>query len=307
MIRSLERSIAVAACASLFACAPRANDGAAVAAETPPAVPSAPATPAAAAPPADPAAPTVPSAQAIAAAEESRVGSLRTLHARGVAELRWSDADGNHFEQGDADVRWCAGRGIAASISKFGDRYAWLGSDGTRWWRFELKSEPTNLVFGSLASGGSSRRVLDAQAASPRFLGIAPLRPLPGAAVALRDGLAWVELALDAPLQGAGTRCEAGFDPRSLEPRRVRLAWGDGAECSVEFGELLSVETAGAAPGAWPRIPRRLTAARAGEAVALSISLDSASADPEGADRPALYDLDLLRARFSPSHVEEAQ
>ncbi|MFM9097402.1 MAG: hypothetical protein ACKOQW_03790, partial [Phycisphaerales bacterium] len=92
-----------------------------------------------------------PDAAAIIARERARVGGLKHLWAKGVAELRWKDASGDHFEQGDLDLRWCAGRGLAASVSKFGDRHAWLGSDGVRWWRFSPKATPPALDVGEVA------------------------------------------------------------------------------------------------------------------------------------------------------------
>jgi hypothetical protein len=250
------------------------------------------------------AAPTV---DAITASEQARVGTLRFLHARGVAELRWTDEQGSHFEQGDADIRWCAGRGVAASISKFGDRHAWLGSDGTRWWRFELKTAPSRLVWGIIAASAPTQAAREAQVANPRFLGIAPLIPRAGAVVEVRDGLAWVELEHAGGEAVAGVRVEAGFAIGTLEPRSVRAQWNAGDSSRVDFGELMLVETAGVAQGAWPRIPRRLVAVREGGVTALSIAIDSARADAEAADRPTLYDMDGLRARFTPEMMEEAK
>ena len=247
----------------------------------------------------------VPTNEAIAASEQARVGALRVLHARGVAELRWNDEQGSHFEQGDADLRWCAGRGVAASISKFGDRHAWLGSDGARWWRFELKTAPSRLVWGTMAASAPTQSAREAQVANPRFLGIAPLLPRAGAVVDVRDGLVWVELEQAANESTAAVRVEGGFDPVTLAPRSVRAQWNAGDSSRVDFGELMLVETAGIAQGAWPRIPRRLVAVREGGVTALSIALDSARADAEAADRPALYDMDGLRARFTPETVEE--
>jgi hypothetical protein len=251
-----------------------------------------------------PAAPTV---TAIIASEQARVGTLRFLHARGIAELRWTDEQGSHFEQGDADIRWCAGRGVAASISKFGDRHAWLGSDGTRWWRFELKTAPSRLVWGMIAASAPTQAAREAQVANPRFLGIAPLIPRAGAVVEVRDGLAWVELEHAGGEAIAGVRVEAGFAIGTLEPRSVRAQWNAGDSSRVDFGELMLVETDGVAQGAWPRIPRRLVAVREGGVTALSIALDSARADAEAADRPTLYDMDGLRARFTPEIMEEAK
>lgn len=248
--------------------------------------------------------PGVPTAERIARSEASRAGALRFLHARGVAELRWRDAQGAHFDQGDLDLRWADGRGLAASISKFGDRLAWIGSDGAHWWRFELKSTPTRLVFGSLRGGIDRPRSLDALAAAPAFLGLRPLVPLEGARVVLREGLAWVEVSIGGP---GGDRAEAGFDPASFAPRALVLRLEDGAEVRAEFGELVAVRTDGVGEGAWPRVPRQVTARRDADGPSLSIAIDGAAADPAAADRPALYDLGELRARLAPETVEEAK
>lgn len=245
-----------------------------------------------------------PSADRIARSEASRAGTLRLLHARGVAELRWRDEQGAHFDQGDLDLRWADGRGLAASISKFGDRLAWIGSDGARWWRFELKSVPTRLVFGPLRGGADRPRSLDALAAAPAFLGLRPLVPVEGARVVLREGLAWVEVTIGA---SGGDRAEAGFDPASLEPRALLLRREDGVAVRADFGELVAVRTDGVAEGAWPRVPRQVAARRDAEGPALSIAIDGAAADAAAADRPALYDLEELRARLAPETVEEAK
>lgn len=246
----------------------------------------------------------VPSAGQIARSEAARAGALRLLHARGVAELRWRDAQGAHFDQGDLDLRWADGRGLAASVSKFGDRLAWLGSDGTRWWRFELKSAPTRLVFGPLRAAAGRPRSLDALAAAPAFLGLRPLSPVEGAQVFLREGLAWVEVSIG---PSGGDRAEAGFDPSSLAPRALVLRAEDGVEVRAEFGELVAVRTDGVGEGAWPRVPRQVVARRDADGPSLSISIDGAAADAAAADRPALYDLAELRARLAPETVEEAK
>ena len=195
----------------------------------------------------------VPDAAAIAARERGRVGGLTHLWAKGVAELRWTDDAGDHFEQGDLDLRWCAGRGLAASVSKFGDRHAWIGSDGVRWWRFSPKATPPALDVGEVApSPGRDWSQVDACSSQPALLGIAPLVPADGAVPEVRDGLAWIELSAVALPRREGERFEAAFDASTLEPRRCRLVDALGTErWSVEFVDFASVEQAGRrrAPG----------------------------------------------------------
>jgi hypothetical protein len=258
-------------------------------------------TPPAAAAPVGP----VPTEEAILRSEESRAGSLGWVHARGVAELRWRDASGDHFEQGDLDLRWCAGRGIAASISKFGDRHAWIGSDGVRWWRFAPKARPSTLDVGVLqAVPGADRSVPDECAVTPALLGMAPLRPRAGARVAIDGVLAWVELDPAGLPSTEGGRFEAGFDATSLEPRAVRMVDATGAVAwRVAYDDVRSIEVPGAAPGSWPRAPRRIEATRGEGGASLLLALGSISIDREAVDRAPLYDLEALRARFAPESV----
>jgi hypothetical protein len=261
------------------------------------------------APPRTADAPPLPTRDRIVASERARVGGLRVLHARGVAELRWSDAQGDHFEQGDADLRWCAGRGIAVSVSKLGDRHLWVGSDGARWWRFDLKSSPTRLVTGRVAGAGGDAAQggalhgLVRGVPGPRALGLLALEPSEGAVATERDGVAWFAI----PPEGA-VRAEAGFDPRTLSPVAVRMVAASGASLEVTFSETFGVDTAGAAPGAWPRIPRRVRLQASGvdgPPLSLQLALDVAVADAEAAGREVLYDLEALRERFMPESVEE--
>lgn len=256
-------------------------------------------------PPAGPGAPPAPDAAAILRAEEARAGALRWVHARGVAELRWRDAAGDHFEQGDLDLRWCAGRGIAASISKFGDRHAWIGSDGVRWWRFAPKARPSTLDVGVIEGApGAGRSVPDECAVTPALLGLAPLRPRAGAEARVEDALAWVELDPAGLPPVAGGRFEAAFDPASLEPRAVRMLDAAGrVEWRIAYGEVRSIEVAGSAPGAWPRIPRRMEAVRGEGGGSLLLAIGSVALDRDSVDRPALYDLEALRERFAPEAV----
>lgn len=263
-------------------------------------VPGAPGTSSAPSPEVElPAAVPVPGPERVRASEESRVGALRVLRARGVAEVRWRDASGDHFQQGDADLRWCDGRGIAVSVSKLGERFGWFGSDGIRWWRFDTKEAPSRVVVGTVAGVGGVGGV-----PSPRVLGLRALRPATEAAAVLRDGMAWFALEPE-----AGSRTEAAFDPRTLEPVAVRTVSASGAVLEAAFDGLFAVETDGVAPGAWPRIPRRvrLRVAGTGDGAAtdLILALDSAAADTEAADREGLYDLARLRDLLRPDVVEE--
>lgn len=260
----------------------------------------------AASPPAVPVpAARVPAAAEVVRAEEARAGTTRWVHARGIAELRWRDASGSHFEQGDLDLRWCPGRGIAASISKFGDRHAWIGSDGVRWWRFAPKASPGTLDVGVLSPpAGADRSLPDECSVNPALLGFAPLRPREGAAATVEDGLAWFELdAAGLPSLGRG-RAEAAFDPSTLEPREVRLVDDSGATMwRVSYGAFGPMRIPGTDLGSWPRVPTRVEAVRGEAGASLLLVFSSVESDRDAVDRPALYDLEQLRERFAPQAV----
>lgn len=267
---------------------------------------------------ADAAVPPRPSAEDIALAERHRVGGLRVLAARGVTEFRWRDDAGDHFEQGEADLRWCDGCGFAISVSKLGERYGWVGSDGRRWWQFFLKSERSLLRWGSMgvrAPEASPVPVVDRDRGwrelasgtpSPLLLGLRPMLPAAGAVAELRGGSIWVEL----QPEGAA-RAEAAFDPQTLAPRQVRISISGGPALQASFDGFVPVETVGIAQGAWPRVPRRVRVEASGvgrvETLALILSLDTARSDADAADRPLLYDLDALRERFKPQDVTEVR
>jgi hypothetical protein len=157
-------------------------------------------------------------------------------------------------------------------------------------------------------SPGRDWSQVDACSSNPALLGLAPLVPADGATAEVRDGLAWIELSPRAIPRRDGERFEAAFDPGSLEPRRCRLVDAYGTEqWSVEFVDLASVEQAGQAPGAWSRIPRRVVARRGDGTGSLLLVLDVRVADAAAVDRPELYDLGTLRARFAPEHVRTVE
>ena len=67
----------------------------------------------------------------------SRVDRIRQVYARGVIELWWTDDDGRHHEQGEADLWVDPPRRTALNISKLGQRFMWIGSDDARYWFFD--------------------------------------------------------------------------------------------------------------------------------------------------------------------------
>lgn len=253
-----------------------------------------------------------PTAQALGQAETQRVGALVRLHGRGTVQLTRCDEGSERMDQGDLDLRWHARMGLAAGVSKLGDRWAWIGSDLSDWWIFDLKGTPSTLQVGSLRDGNG--------ALAPAFTwlaGMQPLVPADGAqprwlspsehAEGGKDGAKLLRVAVAVP-EGAlpqGARLEADFDPRALEPAGVLLTLADGAQWRSTFNGWIMVETPGQPPGAWPRIPRRTQVVTGPKErwTSLQVGLDTARDDAAAVERAALYDLSELQIRFAPQEV----
>ncbi|MBL9140418.1 MAG: hypothetical protein JNK53_01010 [Phycisphaerae bacterium] len=254
-----------------------------------------------AAPPPMPSAPPGPTSADLTAAELARVGGLDRLHARGVIELRTNDETGEHFDQGDLDLRWSRTLGLAASLSKLGDRWVWIGADATQWWIFELKSKPTRLHTGMLTSARSGLAP-----AFPWLMGVRPLLPAPSAEPERTNDRCRVRVQLPPGVLPAGAALFADFDAKTSLPVATELTLPGGGVWRSSLTDWMSVETAGVAQGAWPRVPRRALATNGTDdrRTTVRVSLDTARADAEATDRPTLYDLAGLRERFAPQEVE---
>ena len=87
----------------------------------------------------------VPAYETLAAAHNDRVDRIREVYARGVIELWWTDDDGRHHEQGDADLWVAPPARTALHVSKLGHRFMWIGSDDDRVWLFDFRQDPTTL------------------------------------------------------------------------------------------------------------------------------------------------------------------
>lgn len=248
-----------------------------------------------------PAPAALPTAAQIAAAEAARVGHLERLYARGILEVRSKDDQGQHFDQGDLDLRWNRTLGLALSLSKLGDRWIWIGSDLSQWWIFELKSDPTRLRLGSLKGPRAGLA-----GAMPWLAGIRPLLPQEGAALQPVEGGVRVPLAVPAGALPEGATLVAEFSASTLLPMRTLLRLPNGVEWRMEMSDWGGVETEGVGPTAWPRVPKRVRGSSGGEDrwSNFSMALEVLRADAGSTDKPGLYDLARLKTSFAPQQVE---
>lgn len=244
--------------------------------------------------------PDVPPYAQLAAAHNERVGGLGDVAARGVIELRWTDDEGRHFEQGELDLWMTLPRRTAIFVSKLGERFIWIGADGTRAWFFDFRGGETVLS------------VSDADRAEGGAMGDVPM--LPSTVVALAGLRALPETS------GAEVEYDAArdafilTDPDATRPLRLFLDRATGlpvrAEIRLDAAMLASditldryerVRTRGRPPLAWPLFPTLIDLS--GDADELRVKLSVRSPSDEDV-RPDYFDLDWLTDRFAPVRVE---
>jgi len=205
-----------------------------------------------------------------AAQWNDRVGRLQQFYSRGVIELRWEDEQGSHFEQGDVDVWVDLPKRTALRISKAGEVLAWLGSDDSRYWFFDLLDEPTQLVVAS-HDEPVSIAMAGLQLDSATLLDVLGLRRLGDTGTVRADAETgkWI-----ARTQGAGAQLHMELDAQTGLPTRIEALDGAGGMRLVsELGRYERVEMRGVSSLNWPKLATRIVL------TAPQTSLDGRSGD----------------------------
>lgn len=255
---------------------------------------------------------------AIVAAHNARVARLETLESRASLELRYSDADGDHFDQCEADIFLAPGGRGALRATKVGNNLLWVGSDGTRGWIFRLEKQPTSLtVFEDIGAFAPGQRFAGDGSSEFSLLSPRAVRTIAG------FGLIPEGYALRALADGAGADIESRFEvvtPASAAadavlrfsktglPERVRIERRGGeAMLSAELGEYVAAQVESLAQGAWPQVPRRVVvtgvAAAGQKGAEARLYLDAPIAMAKRM-KPRFFALDELVAQLRPDSVE---
>ena len=255
----------------------------------------------------------------IVAAHNVRASRLETLESRASLELRYSDQDGDHFDQCEADIFLASGGRGALRATKVGNNILWVGSDGTRGWIFRLDSKPTRLTvfegIGALPPGqrlagdGAAEFSLLSPGAVRTIAGIAPiaegwqLRPIDGVAAAstIESRLELVS-ALSADTD-AVVRFTKGGLPESvrIEPRGAKPI------LLAALSEYVPAQVENLSQGAWPQVPRKIVVTGVASAGTKDsearLYLDAPIAMSKRM-RPRFFVLDELVGQLRPDAVE---
>ena len=238
-----------------------------------------------------------------------RAGLLQQLHGYGVIELTWTDQDGDHFEQGDVEF-WLDGQHRRAMrISKLGEPYFWVGTDGLKAWVFDLSSSPRQLLVDSLAAMEAAETADSGIASVSELMRILPLGigtiPLSEAEVVScrtgGDGNWLLELQ---PSERKIDRELFTINSDTWRPVRVSLLNANGSSAmilSTPSRRMVRVDIPNRSSLGSPLVSAILEIAIIGEASATAkFALEKLSTDMSEQPLDRLFELDILRQAMQP-------
>ncbi len=224
----------------------------------------------------------------------TKVWASAAMRAEGYEE------GGKGFAQGEGELIVVLPDKLALRIGKLGATTLWAGSDGERYWLFELQDE--KLARVGRHDGPAAREGLGELPARPNDLlrlwgvqRIDPDRAPPAPAVERVEGL-WV-------IEPPGTQLRIAIDPATGLAQRIDLL--DASGKSVVMSRLARhrpVELEGVPPGGWPRVAMVIEVRSPDHPGKITLSLS----DPHEQEiKPAVFDFEsLVRAlKVPPQHV----
>ncbi len=260
-----------------------------------------------------------PTFQELAQAHNSRVKQLQKVYADGVIEIRWTDQEGRHFEQGDMEMWLSLPWLTALRVEKLGEVLLWLGSDQERYWLFDMTGQEKVLYVGShddslTVAGALSIRPL----AMLDLMGLSPLAqgadPPPAVDYDPKDRT-WV-----VPIAGRAGPLRMYFNVQSLLPVRVEALAADGAiSMSSTLQQYESVSQKGVLSVASPKMAELIDIAlspsspeqgskTAGPTAGLvKIALEEATTYLDADTLARVFDLERLKSGLRPGRIEPPQ
>jgi len=257
---------------------------------------------------------------ACVAAQDDRAAKLAVFEAFGAVRLRYTDAKGRQEDQLDGAIYLAPGNKGAFDLKLLGERWAWLGGDGTHSWVYlSPAGRPSVLhVYERLVDGaateaadvvGSAELTLLTPASLRLLLGIGPIGADAEVVALPTDGAP----GRAAPIHerygvrfspSAATRAEMCFAGDGL-PRRIVVRGLDGTEVArADLARYERVRLPDVALGGWPMVATSVTieAGRSKAGATVLIDKDRLHGVSRRG-RPAFFDLSQLQAYLMPSEV----
>lgn len=236
----------------------------------------------------------------------ARIANLDQLWAAAVVAMEWKEGEKDRFEQGEGHFITVLPGSFYLTVGKF-DPLVHLGSDGKRYWLFDLQGDRTVHV-GSFANVGkpcttSLGLPVDPQDL-PRLMGLLPLPAAEDAKVNTEPTTDGVAIRL--PTEPGRNRVRMVVNPDNGEPSLMQVTSPAGEPLvTVSLSNYESVETDGKPPGAWPRVATRVIFTLPDDRGEMRVTLSRLTdARRQKRIKPVLFDLDYLtRDVYKPAKV----
>ncbi|MDX1683064.1 MAG: hypothetical protein R3336_08090, partial [Phycisphaeraceae bacterium] len=224
---------------------------------------------------------------------------------RSVVAVGWTDEDGDrHREQGEGHFIAKLPDKLAVTVGKLGHTGAWAGTDGRRYWLFDLREDDEVILYV-----GDRQREPDPRVRPmfvrpdhlPALLGLASLGEQPPA---VRDGMPTVDFAAGRILVLSQDRSiRMALEPKTGRPRRVELLDERGRVLvTAKLSKYRLLEQEGKSPGVWPWVPGRIELASTDKDRTMSLNLNGLVDEPDRI-QDRVFDLSILARKFEPARV----
>lgn len=245
--------------------------------------------------------------EAIETLQNSRALAFQVLESTGTIELRRNEEGSTSFDSCALDL-WRDHANFALRLRKFGERFLWVGSDGSDWWVFELASEPTRLVVLPLGVEGALNLGAEESLLGPRKLlqlsGLLPIDPEARCEQLHLTEEGLISFVLVSQVEGGWNRMRWEVDRKRLLPSRIEALDQQGEV--LYWARLNAYEPIPARDlpiGAWPQFARKVFIKDLSGEVDVRIFFNNPNARGTRI-KPSLFDLQKLLAAFKPSKVE---
>lgn len=245
-----------------------------------------------------------PAYETLASFHNKRVEMLSRVYARGNVEIRWTDDDGGHFEQGDLDLWIALPDRTALNISKFSERILWLGSRGKWAWVFDFRGDETVLScvgHEEFRPPGDAAGIFVVPQSLLGLCGLTRL-PEPSAEHPSVSHDPHSDVLMVTVSRQDGTR-RLFIDRETLLPVGVEDLSAEGAllvSSTINLARYAPVAVEGAGPGQRPMFPTLIDI----DAPDKSASIKIAVRRPTNEVEDRFFDLNWLMSAMRPERVE---
>lgn len=245
--------------------------------------------------------------ETFAARQATRASLLRLLESGGTIEIRRKDEDGETSFDDCAMELWRDGDRFALRLRKLGERFLWVGADGTRSWVFELFADPVRLVILPPETGGEQALGSELLLFGPEQLlllaGLEPLDPAGARPLPPDDSGRW-RVAAPGPVGTGWSEVVWSIDPDTLLPARITALGEAGAPLlSATLRDYEPIRARDQPVGAWPQFPGKVRVETSDGRIDVRLFFNRPGATGSRL-RDALFDLDALMRTFKPGLVE---